>query len=377
MQLFQRILVINILKSKFFIWTIIPLIILGILILVYFSSISDFTVFPNKNNNQFIFYTDHSIGGNSQITDQIVNDSIIKIDFKLKDSIECPYVGVSIAPNVDSTVNLAYYNQIRLKVSGHNINNIGVALFAPNLSADASRQSPEINYYTTLGISSEISQYILPVDMFKVPDWWNETNNSNRSPNLKINLKQLTRLNIGNAYTPKIGEKQSIEIHSIALVRDNKPLTLLILGLEFTIIFFMFSVLFLIEKFKASKNSITINYRPVESDVKKDSKSVFIDYINNNFQNNQLTIESVSKETGISQRKITNYIQQQFTCNYKTYLNRLRINESKRLLIETELNIGEVAFKVGFNNQTHFNRVFKTETGVSPTEFREKTKNPK
>ena len=104
------------------------------------------------------------------------------------------------------------------------------------------------------------------------------------------------------------------------------------------------------------------------------SKSDFIDFINNNFQNSELTLDLVSSETGVSQRRITNEIQNQFGCNFKTYINRLRINESKRLLINKELNIGEIAFKVGFNNQSHFNRVFKSEVQISPTEYLDKNK---
>jgi AraC-like DNA-binding protein len=126
------------------------------------------------------------------------------------------------------------------------------------------------------------------------------------------------------------------------------------------------------DKFRKSKKIVTIAYKPVESDDKKLSKPDFIDYINNNFHNSELTLDMVASETGISQRKIAVNIQDQFNCNFKTYINRLRINESKRLLVNSNLNIGEIAFKVGFNNQSHFNRVFKSELNINPSEFRDK-----
>jgi YesN/AraC family two-component response regulator len=80
-------------------------------------------------------------------------------------------------------------------------------------------------------------------------------------------------------------------------------------------------------------------------------------------------MKQVSDNTGINQRRIASSIQQSFGCNFKTYVNKLRINESKRLLLESEMNMGEIAFKVGFSNQTHFNRVFKNLEGISPSEF--------
>jgi AraC-like DNA-binding protein len=46
------------------------------------------------------------------------------------------------------------------------------------------------------------------------------------------------------------------------------------------------------------------------------------------------------------------------------------MTEAKRLLKESEGTISEIAYSVGYNNVTHFNRVFKTETGIAPGDFR-------
>jgi AraC-like DNA-binding protein len=158
----------------------------------------------------------------------------------------------------------------------------------------------------------------------------------------------------------------------MAFSRNNKPLFILIPALVFVFVLVVFVALYMAEKIKMNRKVITIAYKPVENKTTENSKSDFIGFINNNFQNCDLTLDFVSGETGINQRRITNEIQNQFGCNFKTYINRLRINESKRLLLEKDLNIGEIAFKVGFNNQTHFNRVFKSEVQISPTEYRDK-----
>ncbi|MEK6793313.1 MAG: helix-turn-helix domain-containing protein [Spirochaetota bacterium] len=55
-----------------------------------------------------------------------------------------------------------------------------------------------------------------------------------------------------------------------------------------------------------------------------------------------------------------------------TYINRLRIEDAKKLLAETGLPIGHIALDVGFENITHFNDVFREQTGVTPTVFRKK-----
>jgi AraC-like DNA-binding protein/ligand-binding sensor protein len=56
--------------------------------------------------------------------------------------------------------------------------------------------------------------------------------------------------------------------------------------------------------------------------------------------------------------------------NFTDYLSRVRVEKSKNLLLNPNLRISEVAYEVGFQSLTHFNRVFRKLTGVSPTEYR-------
>ncbi|TBL80029.1 AraC family transcriptional regulator [Paenibacillus thalictri] len=52
------------------------------------------------------------------------------------------------------------------------------------------------------------------------------------------------------------------------------------------------------------------------------------------------------------------------------YVNQVRIKESQKLLKSTKFNITAITEKVGFENSTHFGRVFKTITGVAPLQYR-------
>jgi AraC-like DNA-binding protein len=56
--------------------------------------------------------------------------------------------------------------------------------------------------------------------------------------------------------------------------------------------------------------------------------------------------------------------------NFTDYLARLRIERAKNLLLNPNLRISEIAFEVGFQSLTHFNRVFKRVLGQSPTDYR-------
>lgn len=57
------------------------------------------------------------------------------------------------------------------------------------------------------------------------------------------------------------------------------------------------------------------------------------------------------------------------------YINKIRIEKSKILLVKTELKIFEISDKVGFSTYGNFSKMFKHFTGISPQKYRKQTKN--
>ena len=56
--------------------------------------------------------------------------------------------------------------------------------------------------------------------------------------------------------------------------------------------------------------------------------------------------------------------------NFVNYLKMIRIGEAKRLLEETDEKIIDISQKVGYENEKHFMKTFKSVCGVSPSEYR-------
>jgi len=56
--------------------------------------------------------------------------------------------------------------------------------------------------------------------------------------------------------------------------------------------------------------------------------------------------------------------------NFTDYVSRVRIEKAKNLLLNPNLRVSEIAYEVGFQSLTHFNRVFKKILGQSPTDYR-------
>ncbi|MBV8279376.1 MAG: helix-turn-helix domain-containing protein [Verrucomicrobia bacterium] len=56
---------------------------------------------------------------------------------------------------------------------------------------------------------------------------------------------------------------------------------------------------------------------------------------------------------------------------FTDYLSRVRVEKAKKLLLNPHLRISEIAYDVGFQSLTHFNRMFRKIVGESPTAYRE------
>lgn len=95
-----------------------------------------------------------------------------------------------------------------------------------------------------------------------------------------------------------------------------------------------------------------------------------IRYINENY-NQDITLSSVAKEFYTSASYLSKLFKKTTNFTFVEYLNSIRIKKSKDLLQNSDFKIIDIAEKVGFNNNTHFTRVFKEIIGMSPMQFRQ------
>jgi AraC-like DNA-binding protein len=92
-------------------------------------------------------------------------------------------------------------------------------------------------------------------------------------------------------------------------------------------------------------------------------------YLNSRYMN-KITLGSISEKFYISPFYLSRMFKQATGFTFIEYLNSLRIREAQHLLKESQLNVSEIADKVGYESQTHFGRVFKKTTGMSPLQYK-------
>jgi AraC-like DNA-binding protein/ligand-binding sensor protein len=93
------------------------------------------------------------------------------------------------------------------------------------------------------------------------------------------------------------------------------------------------------------------------------------DYIRQH-QTKDLSLGQVARAVNTSTFYFCKMFKKVTGLNFTDYLSRVRIENAKNLLLNPNLRISEIAYEVGFQSLTHFNRVFKRIVGESPTEYR-------
>lgn len=87
-------------------------------------------------------------------------------------------------------------------------------------------------------------------------------------------------------------------------------------------------------------------------------------------QAEDLSLGQVAKAVNTSTFYFCKMFKKATGLNFTEYLSRVRVEKAKNLLLNPNLRVSEIAFEVGFQSLTHFNRVFKKITGQSPTDYR-------
>ena len=94
-----------------------------------------------------------------------------------------------------------------------------------------------------------------------------------------------------------------------------------------------------------------------------------VDYIKQNYNKN-LNMAVVSNEISMNYSLFSYSFKQYTGSNFVNYLKNLRVEEAKRLLAGTDMRVIEISQEVGYDNEKHFMKIFKSTCGVSPSEYR-------
>ncbi len=94
-----------------------------------------------------------------------------------------------------------------------------------------------------------------------------------------------------------------------------------------------------------------------------------VDFIETNIHK-KITVEELSDLVGVSQPYLYKIFKNKFNMSIKEYITRYKINRAKKLLIETNMLITEIANSVGYSDVLSFSKAFSSKEKVSPQKYR-------
>lgn len=96
-----------------------------------------------------------------------------------------------------------------------------------------------------------------------------------------------------------------------------------------------------------------------------------IDYIRRNYMK-KITLNDISNHVNFSVSYISRIFKEEMGTNIMNFVNKVRVENAKLLLMKNDIPLVEVSYLCGFEDQTYFNKVFKKVTNTSPGKFRDK-----
>ncbi len=360
-------------KVNLYIMLILPLLVASFLIPLFIKS-GKLNYYPSKMIREVIPYHDgmpkEDGRGNSTI-DHFHEDSTgAHISFTVRNNIKYPYAGIYFVLN-DSmeTLDLSKYTDVEIVIDNCNTSNILIMLrtFADSFSTWKNRHSFRYSNHE-IEVNGKRDTLNLPLSSFVTPLWWLEEHKLKKSDLGLENFKKFVDIKFESSELILLDKQQTFSIESIVFSRSvNTQIYATIAGAIF--IYLLIGLFYLYFKREEPKLIITYNKIDLSSHLDEETLKV-VEYIAENYQNSSLTIGLISESIGISTARIAAVIKEAYKTSFRQYLNSIRLEEAKRLLLETDRQINEIYWRVGYSNKTHFYRVFKEYLKMSPQEFR-------
>jgi AraC-like DNA-binding protein len=216
-----------------------------------------------------------------------------------------------------------------------------------------------------------------------IPQWWVDLNKLNPS-DLGYSLAKVAQIEVGTSNASRVGVASRIEIASIEM-HERKFGYLYFLAAFLILAWAGFGFWFVKQYAVALANDLharmqkdlpLVAYQQLALEPHREKeKSAILRLLATRYADSELDLETVVSETGANRNKINDILKAEMGYTFTGYLNKLRLTEASRLLVEnTTASIAEIAYSVGYKNSSYFNKLFKEEYQCTPKAFREACK---
>ncbi len=315
-----------------------------------------------------------------------INDASYSIDADMKVStkVEHPFASLSLVfgdgQGKPVLVNLSSFQTISFSAKCAPANVLTFILFTVDEKiTDAgdplSYRSPSAFF----ACEEEWTQVVLDLTRLETAQWWLERYHLKLSMK-EYELKQVPKLMFSSSPQSPADMNARIQLNEITLMgRDWRYLYLLALLLliawgAFGFWFFRQHSRALMEDIQSrlQKDRPLVAYQQLSVEPQRDKDTdAILRFMATEYANAELSLELMVSRIGVSRTKINDILKAELGFTFTGYLNKLRLTEAARLLAQQEeANIAQIAYSVGYNNVSYFNKLFKEEYGCTPKTFK-------
>lgn len=318
-------------------------------------------------------YSDSGKGGNSENYGINFSDSCISWIFQLKDNDQhqWPFTGISriLTKPEKNILNDKDFLIAQLSCSKPVQVVLKLSTFDPNISRPGDYLNCRILEYPVF-VDTVKKQLALPLRSFKVADWWKRKYNIPVEDN-RLFLDSIFRIDMVINNPKYFDQIDTLRIFNLNIKHQSKSslIILLISAFSAAIVSSCFIYKRVVKKPVISDAS-SFQLNPQQMTANPSDWDRILDYVQNNYSDPQISIQKVARELGFSDSKLSHIINSKYSNGFRCMVHELRINEGKRLLKESDMNISEIAYKLGYATPNHFNREFKKRMDSSPGGFR-------
>lgn len=87
----------------------------------------------------------------------------------------------------------------------------------------------------------------------------------------------------------------------------------------------------------------------------------------------EISLKKTALAVGVNSYYLSHLFREEMGISFLDYLTSVRISIAKKLLIQRELSMLQICLEVGYQDPSHFSKVFKKKEGISPTEYRKQS----
>lgn len=323
--------------------------------------------------SRVIPFTDSANGGHSTASVDTSGRSI-HIAIQLDTGTQYPVAGGILFAGSDSApLDLSATGEIVLDVGTSSLPVLRVCLVEdlPGFTRNEAWQTARYEC-SDIELLPGTSRYRIPLAEFATPPWWYATADLRPSQLGPEKRQRIVRVVFQCGDTTPLHQPFDVRIHALQarLARLWIWALCLLFGIGVP----------LAHAFSWKRSARTpasplagarVQFQPVHAVSYADrERDAVLELIGSEYVNADLSLERVARASGVPIDRVTSHIKTASGLLFKAYLNKVRGEAARKLLLETDLPVSEIALRVGYGSVPHFNRVFKDLYDTTPTAVR-------